>query len=251
MASASVATVAAGELGRKGIWALTIVDDGYPPALTPLDAQRPPVLFGAGDRDLLARGGVAVVGSRRVAEPGARFAEAVAARAVELGRPVVSGAAQGVDGLAMNAAFRSEGAVVGVLADSLEARIRNPDVLSALDRGDVCLVTQQAPAAGFSVGAAMARNKLIYALAEITVVAAADLGTGGTWAGAVEAMHHGYGTVAVWRGEGEAAGNAGLQREGATPISSPDEMESLLTTPEQPPEAAIPGQLSILDPGTA
>jgi predicted Rossmann fold nucleotide-binding protein DprA/Smf involved in DNA uptake len=122
-------------------------------------------------------------------------------------------------------------------------------MLQALDRGDVCLVTQQSPATGFSVGAALARNKLIYALAEVTVVVAADLGTGGTWAGAVEALQHGYGPVAVWRGEGEGAGNAGLEGEGATPIRSADGLESLITAPERPSESEALGQLSILDSG--
>jgi predicted Rossmann fold nucleotide-binding protein DprA/Smf involved in DNA uptake len=249
MASASVATVAAGELGRRGIWAVTIVEDAYPTAFDLLGAAAPPVLFGAGDQTIMRRGGVAVVGSRTVSHPGERFAEAVAARAAELGRPVVSGAARGVDQLALYAAYRVEGAVVGVLADSLETRIRNPDMLQALDRGDVCLVTQQSPATGFSVGAALARNKLIYALAEVTVVVAADLGTGGTWAGAVEALQHGYGPVAVWRGVGVGAGNAGLEGEGATPIRSADGLESLITAPERPSESEALGQLSILDSG--
>jgi len=249
LASASVATVAAGALGRKGIWIQTIADENYPAALSRLGSNAPPVLFGVGDRGLLDRGGVAIVGSRNVAELGARFAEAVASRAVELGHPVISGGARGVDQLAMNAAFRTEGGVVGVLADSLESRVRKPDVLQALDRGGVCLVTQQAPATGFSVGAAMARNKLIYALADLTVVVASDLDTGGTWAGAVEALKHGYGAVAVWRGDGEGSGNSALEHRGAAAITTPDHLDKLLGNPRQLSDAGALEQLSILDPG--
>ena len=63
----------------------------------------------------------------------------------------------------------------------------------------------------------MARNKLVYALADLTVVVAADSGSGGTWSGAEEALRKRYGRVAVWRGAGEGSGNAALERMGAIP----------------------------------
>ena len=121
------------------------------------------------------------MGSREIDEAGAKVATAVALEAVSMGRPVVSGGARGVDQLAMNAAFGANGSVVGVLADSLIGRIRKPDVLQALDSGNTCLITQQAPSSGFSPAGAMNRNKLIYALADVTVVVAATEDTGGTW----------------------------------------------------------------------
>ena len=49
-----------------------------------------------------------------------------------------------------------------------------------------------APTTGFSVGTAMGRNKLIYGLAEFAVVVSNDHQTGGTWAGAVEALKGGW-----------------------------------------------------------
>ena len=74
----------------------------------------------------------------------------------------------------------------------------------------------------------MGRNKLIYAQAALTVIAASDDGTGGTWSGATEALKHGYGTVAVWRGDGEGPGNQILQQRGALPVSSLQDVEALL-----------------------
>ena len=50
------------------------------------------------------------------------------------------------------------------------------------------LVSACDPNASFNVGNAMGRNKYIYALADRALVISCAVGTGGTWAGAVEAL---------------------------------------------------------------
>lgn len=240
VADAAPTLLEADELGRKGIWVLTIVDPDYPARLTErLGSNAPPVLFGVGERSLLAAGGVGIVGSREVDEQGAEAAEQVATKAVGLGRPVVSGGARGVDQLAMNAAYRAGGSVVGALADSLLSRIRNSDILTALDAGHTCLIGQQSPAAGFTAGSAMARNKLIYALSDVTLVVASTEGSGGTWSGATEALKARNGVVAVWRGPGEGEGNHALAGLGAVPVTNVDELERLLATEPPPPSEQL------------
>lgn len=221
------------DLANKGIWTRTVYDDDYPPRLIArLGHNAPPVLFGSGDLGLLARPGVGIVGSRNVSPEGGEVARALARQAVGIGMAVVSGGARGVDQLAMDETLEVGGSVVGVLADSLIGRIRKPDVLQALDEGGVCLVTQQAPSSGFTPAAAMARNKVIYGLSAVTVVVASDEDSGGTWAGAKEALKTRNGTVAVWRGPGEGPGNEALQRLGAGPIRDTSELEGLLDTEE-------------------
>ena len=247
---AAATTVAASDLSERGIWTVTIVDDDYPDTFTGrLDKNAPPVIFGVGDRGLLTGIGVGIVGSRNVTEPGAAAATAVARAAARLARPVVSGGAKGVDQLAMNAAFKAEGAVIGVVADSLQSRVTKPETLGALDSGSVCLLTQQAPSAGFSVGSAMSRNKLIYALSAATVVVASDEGSGGTWTGAVEALKNKNGKVLVWRGEGEGPGNATLEKQGAVPITSAEQLEDLLRPDEEPESKPDAEQLSLTEIG--
>ncbi len=229
------ATLEAEDLSRKGIWTITIIDDTYPPSLIArLGDQAPPVLFGAGNLELMRVPGIGVVGSRDVAQPGADVAAAVARQAVSLGYPVVSGGARGIDQLAMNAAYLADGSVIGVLADSLIGRIRKPDVLEALDSGNTCLVAQQVPSAGFTPASAMSRNTLVYALSEATVVVASADQTGGTWAGAVEAIRAGNGTVIVWRGDGEGPGNAALERLGGRTMTSVKDLASLIGSSEEP-----------------
>jgi predicted Rossmann fold nucleotide-binding protein DprA/Smf involved in DNA uptake len=216
------------DLMQAGIWTVATGDDDYPDRLLErLGRAAPPVLFGCGPAGLLTSGGVGVVGSRDVSPEGAEFAAAVARAAAAGGYPLVSGGARGVDQISMNAASE-RGRVVGVLADSLQARIRKAAIRTLVADDRVCLVTPYHPASGFSVGAAMGRNKLIYGLADLTVVVASTVESGGTWAGATEALTKEYGAVAVWRGAGEGPGNAELGARGAVPVKDVDEVLALL-----------------------
>lgn len=195
----------------------------------------------------IAERGIAIVGSRNVTEEGAEAAGEIARVAVDAGYTVVSGGARGVDQLAMNAAFMSGGQVVlGVLADSLQARIRKPDILQALDAGNTTLITLQAPSAGFTPGSAVARNKLVYAMSHVTVVIASDRESGGTWNGTTEALKAHNGVVAVWRGPGEGPANGRLVELGAVPVASAAEVLECLDA--EPP--AVPEQLSLTEVNT-
>lgn len=48
--------------------------------------------------------------------------------------------------------------------------------------------------------------------------------------GAIEALRRGYGTVAVWRGEGEGPGNAEIECRGAVPFSNVEELSAIRPT---------------------
>lgn len=203
----------------RGIWALTPFDIGYPADLrSRLSDESPPVLYGAGEPVLLSNGGLAIVGSRDVDEDGAHFAAAVASAAGRGGTQVVSGAARGVDVIAMRAAFEAGGTVVGVPADALERRIREPETRVALSDGLLALTTPYLPSAGFTVGTAMGRNKVIYGLAEFALIVSAVEGEGGTWAGAVEALGRRTTHVFVRDAPTAPGGNRRLLQRGAVPF---------------------------------
>jgi predicted Rossmann fold nucleotide-binding protein DprA/Smf involved in DNA uptake len=145
---------------------------------------------------------------------------------------VISGGARGTDRLAMQAALDGDGRVAGVLADALTRTAADPEVRRAVGDGQLCLVTPYAPEAPFNAGNAMGRNKLIYALAEVTFVVATDEGKGGTWTGATEALKKGYGAVAVWTGEGAGRGNKALVDLGGVPVSDVvDVVGAVMATP--------------------
>jgi len=232
------ATALAFELERleqSGIKTLTVFDDHYPHHWKErLRHRAPPLLYAAGAVDLLDKPGLGVVGSRDVSQDGGDFAEEVARTAAKRGLPLVSGGARGVDQLAMDAAIKTEGTVIGILADSLLRKLKRSDVRKAIYEGNTVLCSPYSPNAPFSAGNAMGRNKLIYAQARLTVVVASAEGKGGTWSGASEALKEGYGKVAVWRGKGEGAGNDSLEKKKAKPVSGLDDLESLLDSPDSP-----------------
>jgi predicted Rossmann fold nucleotide-binding protein DprA/Smf involved in DNA uptake len=206
-------------LTERGLWAVTRADELYPSHLRDtLKDKAPAVLSGAGKLQLLQQAGVAVVGSRSIDEAGAAFAREAGAKAVAAKRPVVSGGARGTDRLAMQAALEAGGLAFGALADSLERTARQPDVRDFLADNRLVLLTPYAPDAGFSVGAAMGRNKLIYGLADFAVIVSSDHQTGGTWAGAVEALKAGWCPVLVRDGDNMPKGNKELVKLGAVAL---------------------------------
>lgn len=211
-------------LFSRGMWVVTRVDEHYPAKLREtLKHQAPTVLFGAGDIQLLKRAGVAIIGSRNIDESGAAFAKEVGRKSVAAGLPVVSGGARGTDRLAMEAALESSGGVAfGVLADSLERTVRQPDLRQLLLDSQLVLLTPYAPTAGFSVGGAMGRNKIIYGLADFAVVVSSDFKTGGTWAGAVEAIKAAWCPVFARASGSAPQGNHELIKLGASPLPEPE-----------------------------
>lgn len=209
-------------LESLGIWVMTRADAEYPVRLRErLKLAAPPVFFGSGPVEAIGAPGLAVVGSRDVDEEG-NDAATVAGRACAVsGWVVYSGAARGVDEVAMRACLEGGGRVVGVLADSLEKAIRAPLSRQAVAEGQLTLLTPYAPAAPFSVGNAMGRNKLIYALADYALVVSSGAETGGTWAGATEALKAGWCPVFVRDGENVPEGNKKLLKRGGLMFPHP------------------------------
>lgn len=206
-----------------GIWVRSRGESGYPTRLSErLKQHAPPLLYGCGDASLLEHGGVAIVGSRDVDDAGSEFTTGLAAQCARERLTVISGGAKGVDKIAMNSAASNDGRVVGVLADSLYRAATSSGARDLLREKRVVLVSPFDPEAGFNVGNAMSRNKVIYALADYGVVVSSGVSEGGTWAGAVEQLERfKHSPLFVRTGESVPAGNHALIKKGAIPFSLP------------------------------
>jgi len=217
-------------LGELGIWVLTRFDEYYPPRFTArLKNSAPLLLYGAGSAQVLNRRGLAVVGSRNIDQRGFALTEFIGNACAESKLVVYSGGARGVDKTAMGAAIAAGGSAAGLLADSLEKAMRAADARAAIEEGQLVLATPYSPHASFNVGMAMARNKLIYALADYGLVIASDAEKGGTWAGAEEVLKAGWVPVFVVEGTNVPDGNRLLLKRGGIPFpESFDESPSSL-----------------------
>ncbi len=99
--------------------AMTLVDDDYP-ALLRGTADPPARLFTLGDRALLARPAVAIVGSRRATPYGINVATRVARELASAGIAIVSGMARGIDPAAPAAAPDAGGPTIAVLGTGVD-----------------------------------------------------------------------------------------------------------------------------------
>lgn len=192
-------------------------------------------------RGLLDAGGLAVVGSRHVDDALLRYTASIGRLAAEAGRPILSGAARGIDQAAMNGALSSGGRCTGVVAADLErAAVQREHRDLILDQRLV-LISPYDPAAGFNVGNAMQRNKLIYALADAALVVNTDYQKGGTWAGAAEQLDKLRCVPLFARSADDGSeGLAALRQKGALSWPEPSTAAELQELLDHPPEPAMP-----------
>jgi len=212
----------------RAIWVVSRADAEYPRRLKArLREDAPAVLYGCGDMTLLETGGLAVVGSRHVDDALIDYTMSIGRLAARACRTLVSGGAKGIDQAAMRGALEAGGKVCGVLADSLEKTSMNREHRNLLLDGQLVLISPYDPSAGFNVGNAMQRNKLIYALADSSLVVSSDVNKGGTWAGAVEQLDKLKFVPVFVRSTGESsAGLDALRNKGALPWPNPRDADS-------------------------
>jgi DNA processing protein len=214
----------------RAIWVLSRADAGYPRRLKQrLREDAPALIYGCGDPALLDSGGLAVVGSRHVDDTLIEQTMAAGRLVARAHRMLFSGGAKGIDAAAMRGALDAGGKVSGVLADSLERTSMNREHRNLLQGGQLVLISPYDPNAGFNVGHAMQRNKLIYALADAALVVSSDLEKGGTWAGVVEQLDKLKFVPIYVRSTGEPSpGLDGLRRKGALDWPNPQDADALV-----------------------
>lgn len=160
--------------GREG-WCLRRGESGYPQALLDLGATAPEALHGRGReaivRDLAPSGAVTIVGARRASGYGIGVAEELGRMCAAAGLVVVSGMARGIDAAAHRGALAAGGATVAVLGGG-------PDVVYPPGErrlyGQIAehgaLVSEMVPGTPLAAWSFPRRNRIMAALAELTVV---------------------------------------------------------------------------------
>jgi predicted Rossmann fold nucleotide-binding protein DprA/Smf involved in DNA uptake len=215
----------------RAIWVVSRADSEYPKRLKErLKEDAPAVLYGCGEVAILGTGGLAVVGSRHVDDTLLEYTEDIGRLAAKARRTLISGGARGIDQAAMHGTLEGGGKVAGVLSDSLERAALNREHRNFLMDGQLVLISPYDPSAGFNVGHAMQRNKLIYALADAALVVGSDYGKGGTWSGAVEQLDK-YRLVPIYVRSSDNLGKGleALRQKGALLWPNPQDMDTFAT----------------------
>jgi DNA processing protein len=165
----------AAAIAGTGGWAVCRHDPDWPAALGVLGKAAPRALLGIGDRThlgaLAERPAVAVVGARRATAYGRGVARELATELAVAGLAVVSGLAHGADAASHRGALEGGGLTVAVLGSGPD--VAYPPANAGLYRriAERGLVLSEMPP-GFRAyrWSFPARNRIIAALAEMTVV---------------------------------------------------------------------------------
>jgi DNA processing protein len=213
----------------RSIWVISRADTDYPRRLKArMRSDAPPVLYGCGNLDLLETGGLAIVGPRKTQSSLIEYARNVGQLAAQAGMPVVSGGAKGIDDAAMHGVIGAGGYGCEVLAEDLFGAVIDRDRRSAIMSQQLLLISAYDPNSRFSVGHALQRNKLIYAMADAALVVDSDIGKGGTWAGAIEQIERlHYVPVFVRSTDEPSLGLRELMSQGAYEWPEPKDHDSL------------------------
>jgi DNA processing protein len=151
----------------------------------------PAVLYVKGNKKILEEKSIAIVGSRDASENALRFTDNIAKLASKEYKVVVSGFAKGVDKQALDSAINYKGQSVIVLPQGImtfSSGFKN--YYKQIIDGDVLVLSTFFPKAPWKTELAMARNPIIYGLAdEIYVAESAE--KGGTWSGVVDGLRKG------------------------------------------------------------
>lgn len=156
---------------KAGAQAVLYKAGDYPDALNAsLDKARPPLLFVLGDIELLQAEGAGIVGTRGPSEEGSDLSEKCAHVFAEIGVPVISGGAAGVDSTAHAASLEAAGKTVVVLPQGLLTYRGPHELLQAVEEGRAVLVSEFSPDAQWSTHGALTRNATIAALSRLVCV---------------------------------------------------------------------------------
>ena len=226
------------QAATRGLELVTETDAEYPATLRDLD-DPPPILWRWGSWDALRDPIVAVVGTRRATAYGQRMTREIVSALARAGATIVSGMALGVDAVAHKAALDVDGHTVAVLGTGADVAYPRGHVALHRAIGTRGLVLSELrPGARSHGGSFPRRNRIIAALARLTIVIEAPVPSGALITARL-ALDLGRDVAAV-PGPIDSPQSQGTNeyiRDGAHPITSVADALMLAGLPPQPRSA--------------
>jgi len=155
---------------RSGARLILTDDEEYPIALHDLP-DAPPLLFAIGTRLEPESPRVAIVGTRRATAYGERIARALGSAVARAGATVVSGMAIGIDAAAHRGALDAGGSTIAVLGTGVDVAYPARHAGLHAQIGQLgTLLSEELPRTRATPGSFPKRNRLIAALAKVTII---------------------------------------------------------------------------------
>jgi DNA processing protein len=207
-------------LGNEGYELIPVTSPLYPATLKAnlKTAHAPALLYVKGNLKIMQEKAIAIVGSRNATEKSLEFTDNIAKLASKEYKVIVSGFAKGVDKQALDSAMNYKGQSIIVLPQGIMTfgtgfRTYYKQIIN----GDVLVLSCFHPKAPWQAELAMARNPIIYGMAdEIYVAESSD--KGGTWSGVVDGLRKSRKIYVRKPDPGEDNANELLIQKGAIPV---------------------------------
>ncbi len=219
---------------RSAIRTIAIGDDAYPSTLRDLP-QPPRELFVVGSLATLAAPVVAVVGTRNATDYGLRVTRELCSCLARAGACIVSGSARGIDAAAHRAALSVAGRTAAVLGTGVDVAypVGHRELQANIARRGL-LLSEFPTGNRASKGSFPRRNRILAALASVTIVVEAPTKSGAL--GTAEIAANLGRVVAAVPGpidSPQSAGTNELLRDGAVVIATVEDALALvgLTAP--------------------
>lgn len=218
----------------------------YPALLREIHGA-PPVLYLRGQRAVLSRPQLAIVGSRNATRAGLDHARQFARALAERGFVITSGLALGVDGAAHRGALDAAGATLAVLGTGVDMPYpaAHRELAQAIP-AQGALLSEFPPGTPPRAGHFPRRNRIISGMSQGTLVVEASLRSGSLITARL-ALEQGREVFAIPGSIHNplARGCHRLIRQGASLVESVEDIESELTAwwqpAQRPAEPALPG----------
>jgi len=205
---------------EQGYEIIPITSEGYSRTLKDnlKRAYSPPLIYVKGNKQILREKSIAIVGSRNASEIALKFTDNIAMNASKNFKVVVSGFAKGVDKQALDSAIKYDGQSIIVLPQGIMTFSSGfKKYYKQLIDGNIIVLSTFFPKAPWNVKLAMARNPIIYGLAEEIFVAESSE-KGGTWSGVMDGLRKGRKIFVRKPEANEKNANNILINKGALPV---------------------------------
>jgi DNA processing protein len=166
-------------LDDLGVNMLTIADEDYPTLLRQVK-NPPPIVYLYGRILEQDEKSIAIVGSRNASEKGLQIARGFGKRLAERGYTIISGYAKGIDTESHLGALDGNGRTIMVLSTGMmHFKLRDAGFESyEFLKQNGAVISEMFPTESWTVGAAMARNRLVVGLSKAVLVVECGLKSG-------------------------------------------------------------------------
>ena len=162
-----------------GVDTVTSADEHYPALLRQVK-NPPPIIYMYGRIQKQDEQSIAIVGSRNATEKGLQIARGFGKRLAERGYTIVSGYAKGIDTESHLGALEGNGRTIMVISNGMfHFKLRDAGFESfEFLKQNGAIISEMFPTESWTVGAAMARNRLVVGLSMAVLVVECGLKSG-------------------------------------------------------------------------